>query len=77
MSSDRASDLMGHQHASEPQTDYDKSMSKRHKAHRAEIDSMKDGEKKLKLSIKYNMAHAKEHVKALKESRKRLKKMGR
>ena len=66
---------MGKQHGSKPQMPYDKSMSKRHLAHRAELDDMKDGEKKLKLSIKYNMAHAKEHEKALKESRKRLKKM--
>jgi hypothetical protein len=67
---------MGVMHDSKPEMPYDKTMSVRHKSHRREIDAMKDGEKKLKKSIKYNMAHAKEHVKALKESRKRLKKMG-
>lgn len=70
-------DPMGHQHSSEPQMDYDKSMSKRHKAHRREVDMIKDEGKKLKMSVKYNIAHAKEHQKALKESRKRLKKLGR
>ena len=70
------SDPMGHQHESEPQTDSDKEMSKRHKAHRHEVDMIKDTKKKLKLSVKYNIAHAKEHMKALKDSRKRLKKMG-
>ena len=70
------SDHLGKQHESEPVTESDKIMSKRHKEHRRELDGMKEGEKKLKLSMKYNMAHAKEHIKALKDARKRVKKMG-
>ncbi len=68
---------LGHQHESKPEMSYDKSMSKRHHAHRREIDGMKDGIAKLKKSVTFNKAHAKEHIKALKESQKRLKKMGR
>lgn len=71
------SGLMGKQHELEPVTDSDKVMSKRHKAHRHEVDMIKDQEKKEKLSQKYNLAHAKEHLKALKDSQKRSKKMGR
>lgn len=69
------SGLMGKQHESEPVTASDKEMSKRHKDHRHEIDGMKDSENKFKLSMKYNEAHAKEHLKAMKENRKKLKKM--
>ncbi len=68
---------MGAIHHSEPEMDYDKSMSKRHKAHRKEVEKMSDPKEKLEKSIVYNEAHAKEHKKALKESRKRLKKLGR
>lgn len=69
------SDPMGKQHELEPVTASDKVMSKRHKMHRREIDGMKDDVKKLKKSQKYNLAHAKEHVKAYKDSQKQLAKI--
>jgi hypothetical protein len=68
---------LGHQDESQPVTDADKIMSKRHKAHRKEIDKMKDGAAKLEKSLIYNQKHMLEHKKAFKESQKRLKKMGR
>lgn len=72
----KAEDVMGHQHESKPVTDTDKEMSKRHKARRATIDKIDNERERLKESLKYNKAHAKEHMKALKESSKRLSKMG-
>jgi hypothetical protein len=66
---------MGTPHKSEPEMDYDKSMSKRHKEHRREVEKMTNPKEKLEKSIIYNKEHAKEHQKALKESYKRLKKM--
>jgi hypothetical protein len=69
---------LGKQHESKPVTMSDKIMSKRHHAHRAEINEMKSKgkskEKILKKSIKYNKAHAQEHEKALKEAVKALEK---
>ena len=66
---------MGHIHPTEPVMEYDKAMSKRHKAHRKEVEKMSDPKEKLEKSIVYNKQHAKEHQKALKESYKRMKKM--
>lgn len=71
---------LGHQHDSKPVTKADKKMSKVHLKHRAEVDKMdektaKAKAKKLKKSIKYNAAHAKEHSKAIKDRRKELLKM--
>lgn len=65
--------LMGHQHHAEPVTESDHIMSKRHKAHRREIES--DHKALLKKSIKYNEAHKKEHEKAEKKAYKELEKM--
>lgn len=69
--------LLGKQHESEPVTDDDKEMSKRHKAHRKEIDKMEDSREKLAKSAKYNKSHMLEHKKALKDAVKKMKKMGR
>ena len=69
------SDLMGKQHESAPVTDEDKVMSKRHKAHRKEIDKMKDGPDKLNKSISYNKSHMIEHREALVKSKDQLKAM--
>ena len=66
---------LGHQHSSKPETDYDKEMSKRHKAHRREIDAMKEGPEKLRKSILYNELHRDEHQKALLKSKDQLKSM--
>jgi hypothetical protein len=68
------SDPMGKQHYTEPVTDSDEVMSKRHKDHRKEVDMIKDHDKKMKMSMKYNLAHAKEHIKAMKDARKEMKK---
>ena len=67
--------LMGHQHSSKPVTAEDREMSKRHKAHRREVDSMPNGKRKLQLSIMYNESHAKEHLDALKNRKKQIQKM--
>jgi len=68
------SGLLGKQHHSKPVLPSDKVMSKRHLAHRAEIDNMPHSKEKLKKSIKYNKEHAKEHAKALKKAAKQLEK---
>ena len=73
----KAETHMGHQHSAEPITTTDRLMSRRHKSHRAEVDMIRDPKKKLKQSIKYNLAHAKEHMKALKDNQKQLKKLAR
>jgi hypothetical protein len=66
-------DPMGKQHNSEPITDSDKVMSKRHKEHRKEIDHMKDGPEKLRKSMVYNALHQREHQKAMVDAKDRLK----
>ncbi len=71
---------LGHQHDSKPVTKADKAMSKVHKKHRKQVEKMaektdKEKAKKLKVSIKYNDAHAKEHLKAIKDRRKELLKI--
>ena len=66
-------DPMGHQHSSKPVTDYDKRMSKIHKAHRKEIDKMKESPEKYEKSITYNISHRDEHQQALVKSKDRLK----
>lgn len=68
-------DPMGKQHESEPATESDKIMSKRHKAHRKQLDGMKDSEKKLKLSVAYNQSHMLEHKKAMVMSKEKMKSM--
>ena len=73
----KAETHMGRQHESGPITSADRVMSHRHLAHRAEVDMIRDPKKKLKQSIKYNLAHAKEHMKALKDNQKQLKKLAR
>ena len=60
-----------------PVTPSDKTMSKRHLKHRAEVDHLaKDGHKvdALRKSIAYNKEHTKEHEKALKKAKKDLEK---
>ena len=68
------SGLLGKQHESKPVLKSDKVMSKRHLAHRAEIDNMPNSKDKIKKSIKYNKQHMKEHEKALKKAAKELEK---
>lgn len=70
---------LGKQHESKPVTSSDKEMSKRHLAHRAEIDKLEEKEGKtdakvLKKSIKYNESHLKEHAKALDKAKKEMAK---
>lgn len=66
---------LGEQHESKPVTDYDKAMSKRHKAHRKEIDKMKESPEKYEKSIAYNVSHRDEHQDALVKSKAKLKMM--
>lgn len=65
---------LGKQHESKPVLPRDKIMSKRHLAHRAELDNMAHSKDKLKKSLKYNKQHMKEHAKALKQAAKELAK---
>jgi hypothetical protein len=65
---------LGKQHESKPVLPRDKVMSKRHLAHRAELDNMANSKDKIKKSIKYNKQHMKEHQKALKAAAKELEK---
>lgn len=66
---------LGKQHDSKPVTAADKVMSKRHLAHRAQLDKMPDNSAKKALSQKYNISHAKEHLTAagLKDVAKKIK----
>ena len=64
---------LGKQHHLEPVTDSDKVMSARHKAHRREVDNMKDGPEKLRKSLIYNGSHMREHQKAFTEAKDKLK----
>lgn len=64
---------LGQQHESKPVTEYDKKMSKVHKAHRKEIDKMKESPEKYEKSIAYNISHRDEHQQALVKSKDRLK----
>ncbi len=66
---------MGHQHHSKPVTKADVKLSKKHIKNRQKIDKMKDSPDKLKKSIKYNAAHAKEHLKAMKDRKRELLKV--
>lgn len=64
---------LGHQDESKPATDYDKTMSKIHKAHRREIDKMKESPEKYEKSVAYNISHRDEHQQALVKSKEKLK----
>ena len=66
---------MGKESPSKPVLASDITMSKRHKAHRREINATPDMETKLKKSIVYNRQHAAEHHKALVKSEHALRKL--
>jgi len=56
---------MGKPHESKPVTDYDKQVSKSHKAKRKELDGMEDEDAKVDASNHYNIKHSLEHLKAV------------
>jgi hypothetical protein len=66
---------LGKQDESQPATDYDKRMSKVHKAHRKLVDKMKESPEKYEKSIRYNISHRDEHQEALVKSKDRLKQL--
>lgn len=71
-----AGSLMGG-YSTKPVTPSDKKMSNKHLKHRAKVEDAKqhgDKEKALKLSIKYNSEHKREHAEHLEKAKKALAK---